>query len=341
MSSSAIGNQMHTPAISILLPFRREGDWLKEAIQSIRQQSFTDWELLLLAHEADHNSIQIALDAKQQDQRILLHEMKGRSLAEVLNQGIRMADGRYIARMDADDVSLPERLALQYAYLESHPNTGLVSCATAAHPSAITGEGFLHYMEWQNSIITAESHRQYRFVESPVAHPTVMYRSVLAQTGSLYPLEGPEDYGLWLQWMQDGIEFYKLPQPLLYWRDHPQRLSRSGFMYSSARFNETRIAFAGKIIEKNLCGRKLILCGAGTEAWRKKAIWEDAGIQFQGYSDVKVRNKNLPYFSPEEIGTNKECYYLSLLSGRGKAAEMLRFFISRGLTPEQDFLVAS
>lgn len=332
---------MQQPSVSILLPFRQEGIWLKEAIDSIRQQTFTDWELLLLAHEADANSYELAESARKEDTRIKVQCLNGDHLADVLNQGIKLAAGKYIARMDADDFSLPQRIALQYAHLESHPQIGLVACATAPHPSANTGEGFLHYMTWQNAIITAEAHRQNRFIESPVAHPTVMYRSQLMQGSDGYPSAGPEDYGLWLQWMDQGVSFYKLPEKLLLWRDHPSRLSRTGKMYTAGSFDQTRIAFARRITEHHAGSKQIILCGAGTEAWKKKERWEAEGIQFHGYSDVKTRSKNLPLHPPELIGRSDNFYYISLLSGRGKATEMLDFFISRGLTPEKDFLVAS
>lgn len=332
---------MQLPSVSILLPFRQEGRWLKEAIDSIRQQSFTDWELLLLAHEADANSYLLAASARKQDARIKVHRLHGDHLADVLNQGLQMSTGRYIARMDADDVSLPQRLALQNDFLEKNPKTGVISCATAPHPSAKTGEGFLHYMSWQNAIISDEAHRHNRFIESPLAHPTVMFRACLTQQSLGYPSEGPEDYGLWLHWMQDEIRFYKLPEKLLLWRDHEKRLSRSGKMYTAEFFTKTRIRFARRVTALNANGRQIILCGAGTEAWKKKEDWEAEGIQFHGYSDVKTRNKNLPFHPPEMIGRSDNYYYISLLSGRGKATEMLDFFISRGLTPEKDFLVAS
>lgn len=332
---------MQEPAISILLPFHKEEKWLEEAIASIRSQTFLHWELLLLAHHASPAALEIATQSCLPDKRIQLFPVSGDTLAAVLNQGISMARGSYIARMDADDISHPDRFSEQWQYLESHPETGVVSCQTALHPLEKTGEGFQQYMAWQNAIITAEDHLRHRFVESPLAHPTVMFRASLISSCGDYPTEGPEDYAFWLRLMQQKVSFYKLPQPLLIWRDHPGRLSRTGIRYRQEAFEAVRIHHAQQVLKARANGRKLILCGAGNRAWKKKIRWEQAGIRFDGFSDVIARHRPLPYFAPETIGTDSSCYYISLLQGRGKSDEMMAFFASRGLRPEVDFLIAS
>lgn len=332
---------MQLPAISILLPFHKEEKWLEEAIRSLLTQTFPHWELLLLAHHATPAALGIARQCCLLDERIQLIPVAGEHLADALNQGITKARGAYLARMDADDISHPDRLKEQWQIMESHPEIGVVSCRTAPHPREKTGEGFLQYMAWQNAIITPEDHLLNRFVESPLAHPTVMFRTNLVNACGNYPTEGPEDYAFWLRLMQQKVNFYKLPHPLLVWRDHPGRLSRTGINYRQEAFEKVRIHYALQVLGAEASGRKLVLCGAGNKAWKKKSKWEQAGIRFDGFSDLIARKRPLPYFAPESIGNDRNCYYISLLQGRGKSDEMTAFFTARGLRPEKDFLVAS
>lgn len=127
MTGQASSFGLGAPAISILLPVRNGSSTLHAALQSLLQQSFTDFELLLL----DDGSIDgsAALAAALGDSRIRVYaDGMARGLAARLNQGTALARGKYIARMDADDLAFPERLAKQLAYLESHPEIDLLGC---------------------------------------------------------------------------------------------------------------------------------------------------------------------------------------------------------------------
>ena len=115
------------PVISILLPVRNGGPFLFAALQSVLQQSFADFELLLLDDASTDGSAELAESLG--DPRILVYaDGVARGLAARLNQGTALARGAYIARMDADDLAFPERLEKQLAYLVSHPEVDLVSC---------------------------------------------------------------------------------------------------------------------------------------------------------------------------------------------------------------------
>lgn len=115
------------PAISILLPARNAARTLYPALRSVLQQSFGDFEILLLDDGSTDNTSAIAMDCSDARVRVL-SDGRALGLAARLNQGIDVARGRYLARMDADDVSFPERLALQVAFLDAHPEVDLLGC---------------------------------------------------------------------------------------------------------------------------------------------------------------------------------------------------------------------
>ncbi len=116
--------------ISVLIPVCNSRHYLKQAIQSIQSQTFTDWEMLVInEYSSKDGSAELVRRLAQQDDRIrLIQNKKSLGLAESLNEGMRLASGDYIARMDADDLSFRTRLEKQAAFLDAHPDISL--CGT-------------------------------------------------------------------------------------------------------------------------------------------------------------------------------------------------------------------
>ena len=118
------------PAISVLLPFRNAAATLDAAIASIAAQSFGQWELLLIDNASTDAGTAIAEQWARRDRRIHVVREANVGIAHALNTGLARAQGRYIARMDADDISHPERLAKQFGYMEAHPEIGVLGTRT-------------------------------------------------------------------------------------------------------------------------------------------------------------------------------------------------------------------
>ncbi len=331
-----------TPAVSILLPFCNEGIWLDEAISSIRQQTFKDWELLLISNKFHRESYAIAEKHKYNDRRIVLFEEREAGIAHALNAGLCIAKGKYIARMDADDRSHPTRIEKQYTYLESHPAADVVSTRTQLHPGGEQGEGFRYYINWQNSVISPDEHARVRFIESPLAHPTVMFRKSLVDAFGNYDTgEIPEDYDLWLRWMEHGVPFYKIPEYLHYWRDHTNRLSRTSSHYTSEKFNQVKSASLSRYILKHAGGRKIVICGAGRQVRKKAQMLLEHSVEIFAYTDVKKRNLQGLHFIPAlENELSAGYFYVSFISGRGKSDELRNFLGSGNLKEGTDFIIA-
>lgn len=333
---------MKNPRVSILLPYFNEGTWLKQAIDSICNQSFKNWELLLIANNADQQSLAIASEESKYEPRIrLLYEEK-KGIAHALNLGLMQSSSDLVCRMDADDYALPERLKIQVDFLEQHSDIGLVSTQTGSHPEGLPGEGFRYFMDWQNKIESPDDHRINRFIESPLAHPTVLFRRSLIERYGFYDTAGiPEDYEIWLRWMQNGVNFYKIQQPLLLWRDHPNRLSRESTDYSSERFLHVKIAYIKKMLDNMDVNRPVILCGASRKMKMIGKVLAENGIVVAGYTDVVRREIEGAVFIPaNEIPHNKHFFYLSFIATRGKSDEIRSFLGSYCLKEEIDFLIA-
>ncbi|MEM8893884.1 MAG: glycosyltransferase family 2 protein [Bacteroidota bacterium] len=167
------------PQVSILLPFYNAASTLNQAVDSIVNQSLTHWELILVDNASTDGSSLLAEKWAKRDSRIQLTRCEQQGIAHALNQGLELVDSDFIARMDADDVSCSNRLEKQLNFLEENPEVDVIGCQTDFRSSLEKAEGYAHFINWQNGILTPDQHWINRFKESPVAHPTVMFRRAL------------------------------------------------------------------------------------------------------------------------------------------------------------------
>jgi glycosyltransferase involved in cell wall biosynthesis len=199
--------------VSILLPFRNAADTLDAAINSIAQRTFRDWELILIDNASTDSSGAIAREWSLSDPRIRVIDEARVGIAEALNTGLKHATAPLIARMDADDIAHPERLAQQVAYMDEHPEIGVLGTRTSFFSTVNEHRGMQAFVEWQNAILSPHEHYTKRFVDAPLAHPSVMFRRELVARHGGYSTEPlPEDHELWMRWMDAGVRFAKLPR---------------------------------------------------------------------------------------------------------------------------------
>lgn len=210
---------MTAPTVSVLMPLYNAARYLDEAIDSILAQTWTDFELLVIDDGSTDGSREKV--AARTDARIRLESMpRNQGVVAALNHGLQLVRGTFIARMDADDIAQPERLARQLAYLEKHPEVGALGtdfeCFGGASP-----ESWVRYFDAENLHIAL-------LFENPICHPTVMLRrSALDESGRGYPVDAPhaEEYALWLR-LAARTRLANLPDRLLRYRVHEHQVSR-------------------------------------------------------------------------------------------------------------------
>ena len=158
------------PRVSVILPVRDAEKTLAMAIESILGQSERNLELLVVNDGSRDSSHRILAEFAQFDRRIRVLSTVNHGIVEALNLGLSEARAPYLARMDEDDVSLPERLSLQCDFLDSHPKVGLVSCRVEYWSGdEERRKGYETYVEWINELVEDTGIRLRRFVESPFA----------------------------------------------------------------------------------------------------------------------------------------------------------------------------
>ena len=277
------------PAISILLPVYNDARYLTRAVASIRRQTCCDWELLLLNDGSTDGSPDLIDALARTDPRIRPVHLPHQGIAGSLNVGIRRAKGRYVARMDADDISHVQRLALQKHYLEERPDVCAVGCKIRIFPLRKASLGMVAYEAWLNSVITPEEIAREIFVESPLVHPSILVRKEVLESVNGYRSDGPEDYDLWLRLHGKGLRFAKVPRVLFWWMDRPDRATRLSPDYSREALRRCKSQHLANYLGKK---REIVLAG-NREAKHLAADLEREGLRVVGYVDV----------NPKRIGT--------------------------------------
>jgi glycosyltransferase involved in cell wall biosynthesis len=220
-----------------LMPLFNAEATAEAAIQSIVEQTYTDWELLAVDDGSTDGTLDLLSAWATRDKRIRVCRRPHGGIVSTLNAGLELATGTFIARMDADDVPLTDRFEKQLDFLNRHPDIGVVGCRVTFGGDASSGAGYATHVDWVNALINPEDLSLNRFVEAPVAHPSVLFRADLPRRyGGYRDGDFPEDYEPWLRWMDAGVRLGKLPEPLLIWKDPPTRLSRNHARYSVDAF---------------------------------------------------------------------------------------------------------
>ncbi len=232
---------MASPSVSVLLPVRDGAEHLAEALESLSAQTLDDFEAIVVDDGSRDESAELVRAHARHDGRFRLITQERLGIVAALERARVEARGRYLARMDADDVALSERLALQVAALAAEPE--LAACGggvTYVSDGPVT-EGARRYERWVNSLVTPELAARDVFVECPLPHPTlVARRDALAGVGAYRRCGWPEDYDLILRLWAAGARFRNLEARVLLWREHPERLSRTDAAYSLDAFRRCK-----------------------------------------------------------------------------------------------------
>ncbi|RMG23519.1 MAG: glycosyltransferase [Methanobacteriota archaeon] len=210
---------MSMPDVSVVLPVYNGAKYVSEAIKSILSQTLTNIELIIVDDGSTDDSLTIIRSFD--DERIRIIKQPNSGISQALNHGISLARSNFIARMDADDIALLDRLERQLAFLKSHPNTVAIGCSATVIDQ--NGEDVCVI-----SRPGEDSELRKRIPSTPFIHPTVMFRKDVFYIAGQYPLfmrHGAEDAVLFWRMAKYG-KISNLSEPLLKYRIHPGSVSR-------------------------------------------------------------------------------------------------------------------
>lgn len=275
-----------TICVSVILPVYNSRDYIQDAVESILQQTLKELELIVI-DDASTDGTQAIIRQFDDSRIVFIQKEKNTGYTQSLNRGLGIAKGEYIARMDADDISLPGRLERQVAFLNANPD--MIFCGTdfeiMGTPRKVLKGFFTH-----EQIITA------MLLYTPVIHPTVMFRGDFIRKNNIRydpSFEPSEDFELWVRLAGQG-KIAIIPEVLLKYRHHSEQVSSKADELQQSNLRRSRIRLLSYLTGP-LAGKEQeyaeMLFGSrnvnGKEELRNLFKWVDRIIQF---------NDTSPYF---------------------------------------------
>lgn len=331
------------PLVSVILPVRDGAGTILDALNSLFRQTFRDFEIVAIDHSSTDSTPALLAQASKQYAHMRIIGSDAPGLAGALNDGIALARGSLIARMDADDVCDPRRLKAQVDWLSRHRDVGVV--ATQVHFGGCA-PGYARHVEWTNRLLTHEDISLGRFRESPLAHPSVMFsRECLERHGGYREGPFPEDYELWLRWLEAGVRFEKIPEKLLTWNDPANRLSRQDSHYSVENFYRIKSRYLARwLAANNPRHPHITVIGAGRITRRRVDFLKEHNVVVDAWADIDPRKIGKTYDGAPVIhhdGIPAGCFVVPYV-GKHDAADYIRAMLeARGLVRGRNFIEAA
>lgn len=231
--------------ISVIMSVYNGEDYLAEAIDSVLSQSFRDFELIVINDCSTDSTAEILGQYASRDTRVKVHTNEvNLRLPSSLNKAISLAQGKYIARMDADDICLPERLERQYAFMEEHPDVALSSCRFLTLKNGVICSGGC------GGRVDSESIKALLLVTNPILHP-----GIIAKADAMRALQYDknftctEDMELWTRFVLGGYKVEILSEYLMIYRLHDKQITETTRAKQHREVVEIQKKYIGTLLE--------------------------------------------------------------------------------------------
>lgn len=330
--------------VSVLIAVRNGENTLDLAVESILDQSLKSIEVIIVNDGSTDQTATKLSTWQISDSRIKVLHQPALGIVPALNQGLKKCTAPFIARMDADDWSYPDRLLAQKDYLDQHPEIGAVSSRVVHGGSMETQGGYRHHVDWLNQLLSPQDHFQNRFIDQPLANPVSMIRrQVFERVGHYHEGNFPEDYDFWLRCFHQGIGVSKLPQIHLQWNDLPTRATRTLKMYEADRFQALKAKYWKLWALKtwgNIHQKEIWIWGVGKKVLAKIKHLYQEGIEITGFIDVTQRSRyqEKPVIHFNQLNQPSKCsHILVYVADRQGKAKIDEFLIAKSFEPGKDY----
>lgn len=237
---------MTKPIISVLIPVYNAEKYLAKAIESILSQTFPYFELIIIDDGSTDKSLEIIKNYANSDERIKYISRENKGLIYTRNEGIELAQGKYIALMDADDISLPDRLEQQYNYLEKHDDYIAVGSFAALIDS--DGDDLCDFGQYITHDEIDKAHLD--GFGGAIINPTAFIKREAIQSINGYSKDYPhaEDFDFWLRLAEIG-RLTNIPKVMLFYRQHVESV---GYAKRESQIKSTQKAIYDAYVRRNL-----------------------------------------------------------------------------------------
>ncbi len=332
---------MSRPAVSVLLPCRNAAATLSDCIASLESQTLEALHIIAV-DDGSRDATPRLLEAwASRDARVELLRTEGQGLVEALRMATARIRAPLAARMDADDVALPDRLAAQVELFRTRPEIVASGTWIEYFPRRALRSGLLRYERWLNSLVGPADIERDLLIECPIAHPTLMIRSsALTAVGGYRDAGWPEDFDLVLRLHAAGLRAAVVPAALLRWRVVTQRLSARSPTYSAAAFRRCRVHFLRhRFLPPH---RPVVVWGAGRvgKALAREMIVQ--GVSPGAFIDLDPRKigqrvHGVRVLPPPGVGGMRDAYFLIAVGTPGAREEIRAALAAIGRVELQDY----
>jgi len=341
--------------ISIILPIAPVAlqnstltHWLRASIVSILAQTHEEFELLLIL-PVDIRTSDSVIASLPQDPRIIYLNRDGTGIVSALNTGIAAAAGKWLARMDADDIAHPQRLNRQLDYLTQNGDVDF--CSTTVEifsEDQPLAQGNRQYQQWLNETCTHDNITASLYVECPCPHPTwLVNRKVIDTIGGYRDIQWAEDYDFVLRAAQAGLRFGKPGadhDALLRWRAHSLNLTRSDSRYKKINFIKAK---AWALSLDHLRDRNAVIVGTGNNARHMYDALTDNKVGVSFFVDLQRSGKknslrNTPVISYSDIQqrVHGDALLVSVVTRYGAREQLRQWFDENKFNEITDYIFA-
>lgn len=270
---------MNEPAVSIIMPVKNTAAFLVECLDSIINQTLEKWELLAVDDHSDDNSLDILTSYAHKDKRIHVFQNNGSGIIEALTFGYKKSSGKFITRMDSDDLMEPDKLELMKNQLQVRGNGHIAVGLVEYFSETELGEGYAKYAFWLNDLTKTASNFSDIYKECSIPSPCWMLaREDFDSCGGFNADIYPEDYDLAFRFRKAGLKIAAIDKVIHQWRDYASRTSRMDENYTDNRFFELKIYhFLDQDQDKKLA---LVVWGAGNKGKKIADLLTKKKIQF-------------------------------------------------------------
>ncbi len=281
---------MQQPLISILIPFKNTEAYIGECLTSILQQSYTNWETIIIDDASSDTSYKIVDDFAKSDARIKLLKNENSGIITALQLGYSHSNGSFITRMDSDDMMTTKRLEIMINNLIKHGKKHVAIGQVKYFRAEGISDGYAKYESWLNRLTQSGINYSEIYKECVIPSPCwMLHRDDFIACEGFNPDRYPEDYDLAFRFYKANFTCIPCDDVLLHWRDYSDRTSRTHENYAQNNFLDIKVHYFLELDYDN--SRPLTVWGAGTK----------------GKSVAKLLIKhNIPFYwicdNPKKIG---------------------------------------
>jgi glycosyltransferase involved in cell wall biosynthesis len=316
--------------------------WL---LNSLKNQRFTDWELVAVDDHSSDGSYSFLLQAARSDSRIRVYRSPDNGIVEALNTALARARGSWMVRVDADDICHPDLLTGLHESTKANPDVKVHATQVRYFPRHALQEGLLVYETWINGLTRHDEIERDMFVECPMPHPTLTCPlEEVTAAGGYRDMGWPEDYDLVLRLWSRGNRFAKVGKELYFWRDTPDRLSRTDPRYSLEKFTEARIEFlVGSYLASSM---EAVVAGAGPVGKTFARLLIGRGVRLRAFLEVNPAKLGKTIYGAlvlpvSEAPGLKGTVIFHAVGQKGTREEARKQYRELGLTELRDYLIVS